>query len=784
MLNKIIILTISLIAVFSIILPQSTAAPDSKATLWIPDTMLRNQEYYGMILLDGNTDSNSTFNIITDNEEAIDILSDSVVIPKDKHHGLFKMKTKGTGEAKVFAIYKDSLLSDDVRIVESAAAPIKLDLILPSRLVDVLADQNKNTGYIFLLNDFDDPVPAKTSIDIDLTRNGDVSLQRERITIEPGSHYAKFFFEAGGDGTITASAPNLEPDEETISTSEVEEIELRLAVAPNPIPTSEHGEIYYWLERGGKPYLPPHDVMITISISDSAHLSFNDAVEGSIVLSDKTTERQTNDPDAKKIITVPKIQLEEDSRKELVLKAGTYYGRTRVYSSFDSAGGITISGLAKSINPNEDEEVIKESATITASTAKSNSEIITKTRVFAYPDPAYDKVEIIVSGESDQGLAIEDEDTSVTVFSNNVLDVGLDKSIIKQDDNYAILEAAVKTVGTADIFAEIEEAKNDQVTIATEGRFIRDSDIDIVTFPVIFGVEQDLFLITSTHDKIRTIADSSVNGTLVSITSRPSFDFVATKESESVIAVKGTVSNLLEDEPNIYVASNADTVTDRLDVYNPDRKRIELIRPDAVFPKEPFPITSHIMDLSNNPIQIADLKISSSVNITKTGDLFYINQTGKHDLIFYEKNTVPEKTSINVKGATPPPQIVNVNNQQKIQRAITYDIVVKNGQGSGTYKEDEEVTISAPPVIDDMFIIKKKLVGWKNISNTEPVVTFLADEDLETEPIYQEDYTMLFALAGSGGGIGGVIFMKKRKKNKTNNSNSEEDDILQDLLTR
>jgi hypothetical protein len=782
MLKRIIIPAISAL-IFASILPVYAQIIPLDASMWTPSTVISKQEYHGLIVINDNLENDVIFNVITDNEEVINIITETVQIQKGKHHGIIKFETKGTGNAKIYGIYKDTLLEREVKVVESGNTPTELDLIFPSTLVDVLVDNNRHVGYVFLLNDFENPVIAEEPITITLTSNGDITLQKNSVTINPGSHYARFSFEAKGEGSVTATAQNLEPDESSISISDPNQIELHIEPAPNPIPTSSSAEVYFWLERDDKPYVPSHNVKITLSIDKSANLSFDAVIKGAIVLSESTVDRQTVDPDAKKVITRSNAQLDRDSTKEFVLEKGNYYGKATVYASFDGADEISINGKAESINPTKNEETIKSAQTVTVNTEKSTYERATSTRVFAFPDPALDKVEIIVSSESDGVPVLEQEEEDFVIFPDNKIEVISATGKIKTDENYGIIIAKIKSLGTSDIFAQRNEAKGSEKSVEIKTKFVNDPDIEVIPLPVIFGVEQDLFLISSSQDRIVTDPNSTKNGNLISITSTPSFDYEIIQDGKSVITVRGTINDLLEDDPVVHIASNAFTATETLSVYNPFRNKIESMHPNTVYAEEPFPIVNHITDLDDNPLRRAELRVSSGASMNTVGDLVFLNQSGTHGIIFYEKNTIPVESTITVSGS------ISQQTQEQIQQAVeqkptvfTYEIIVENGEGSGTYAEGSNVTISAAPTINDMIIIKKKLVGWENLPYAEATVTFEADFDVETRPIYQDDFMLLIIMGGAIAGVGGIITLKKRMKKQADGEPSDEEKSIDEIL--
>lgn len=781
--------TIITILTILMLSPLYVNAEPLPASIWVPSKVLSDQKYHGIIIVDQNTDSDISFSVVTDNEEIISVLTDNIIIPKGKHHGIIDIETKGEGDAKIFAIHKDTLLEQEVEVVESAITPTKVDLIIPSTLVDVLSGEDtKHTGYVFLLNSFDNPVLAEQPIQITLTSNGDISLAKNLVTIEPGNHYAKFLFETKGEGSITASASNLEPDQADISVSDPSEIELHLEVGPNPVPTGSSAKLYYWLERDNKPYLPPHDVKITVTIDKTTNLSFDGVIKGAIVLSTSTSDRKTTDGDAKTIITRSDAQLLRDATKEFVLQKGTYYGSATIYSSFDGSGDISINGLAESVNPQKDEETVKTIDNLSISTVKSNSENPTETEVFAYPDPAYDKVEIIVSSNSDEGPVLEPNDEDFTVFLDNKLFSTTLNGKIKRDENYGIIIADVKDIGTSEIFAQRNEATGEEKTVEIKTKYVKNPEIQIVPLPVIFGIEQDLFLISSSHDKIITNPASGA-GNLISITSRPSFDYRAINENAPVITVRGTVTDLLDEDPVVHVASNAFTATETLEIYNPTRNKIESMHPDTVYAGEPFPLVNYVTDLEENLLRKADLKVSSGVEMGMLGDLVYFNQSGTHGIIFFDKNTVPVESTITISGsapASPQEQEAQVQPVEQKPTVFIYTVTVENGEGSGRYAEGTNVTLSAPATLDDVFIIKKKLVGWANLPYSSPTVSFEIDSDIETRPIYQQDMTFLFLIVGGGAGAGAaVVFKKKRKIKKKDDDNlSDEEKMIDELLEK
>ncbi|WP_299290129.1 hypothetical protein [Nitrosopumilus sp.] len=755
-------------------------ADEPEFTIWVPDEMLPNEIYHGVLISESKKSANVDASIVTNNEEVIEIISKAIKIDKENQHGIFEFKTKGVGDATIFAIQGDQLLEREIKVVHSAKLPYALDLILPSEVINIQSNKDEQTGYVFLLNNFENPVLAVEPTLISLTSNGEITLPQNSIMIEPGKHYEKFTFQIRGEGgEITATAANLKPDDEEVSSSQTEKIELKLAVAPDPIPTDSSGELYYWLERNGKPFLAPHDLRIKLSIDDTTKLSFESTVRGTTILTANADVDAILSADDTEVITRTEVQLQQDAKRSVFLDKGVHYGKIKVWTTADSSG-MSISGLAESID-SDVEEKISIAEVINVESESSNSDVTTKTKVFAFPNPAYDFVDIIISSESGNGPVIEPDDEEVTVFTDSKLITESPKSKILMDENYAIITARVVDLGDAEIFAERNDAESDRIEIEVEEKFVNDPKLEIQPLPALYGIEQELFLITSSHDIITTDPTSQNEGTLLSVTTKPYFEFESIAENESIITVRGTIENLSEDSeesPEIFVASNAETVTEKLEVHNSNRKTIITMAPETVYPDELFPFVTHIGDLEKNPIQKEELKFSSNGYLEINEGLGWLNGTEEIKVVFFDENSVPESTQIEIKGGEKNKSKSPTSSENSVptRTIFTYDVEVENGEGSGQFPEGEEITISAEPIIDDFIIIKKQLVGWENLPNTDSSFIIEIEEDIKTRPIYQYDFTLLLLTVAPAIGIVSVVTVKKQLKKKTNKKIKNFDD--------
>src|SRR3970040_3079919 len=89
-------------AIFLSIAISNPANAELTATLWAPEEVLLKEKYYALIIIDSNTNSESTFDIVTDNEEVIKIKTETVVIPAGKHHGLIEFANIGTVADEIY----------------------------------------------------------------------------------------------------------------------------------------------------------------------------------------------------------------------------------------------------------------------------------------------------------------------------------------------------------------------------------------------------------------------------------------------------------------------------------------------------------------------------------------------------------------------------------------------------------------------------------------------------------------------------------------------------------
>ncbi|MEK6909664.1 MAG: hypothetical protein AABW61_01145, partial [Candidatus Aenigmatarchaeota archaeon] len=69
--------------------------------------------------------------------------------------------------------------------------------------------------------------------------------------------------------------------------------------------------------------------------------------------------------------------------------------------------------------------------------------------------------------------------------------------------------------------------------------------------------------------------------------------------------------------------------------------------------------------------------------------------------------------------------------------------------------------------------------GWENLPYKESTVTFEADDDINTRPIYEDDYSFLFIIVGIVVAMGALMIIKKKKPKDIKKPSKEDNDLLE-----
>lgn len=382
--------------------------------IWSPDVLLVGYEYDLMILQNKHNTEPLVLDIFTNNENVIKVLESKVTIDSFKGHGIFKIKAVSPGKAEIISVADGEIVKKSILVQESSFIATQLDLVLPSDTVKI----KHMPAFVVLKDASGNPISAYHDAEISLSSFGNVDVEESKVIIKKGSHYASFNVEINGDGGISASAPDIIPDTKKIKAVKNNiDPKLNLRVAPNPLGAHSSGEVYVWMEQNGKPFIPSEDVKITLVSENEDFLTFSKSLAFN------------RNPTTKAL----------DSSTTFFIKAGSSYAKTKVWttdfiSEFNPQFGIQpshlelepdqgvdvgITALGDGMKGVETDVRIRLIQTIDSDTfdKMTNMKVMpdpTITKIWAYPDPAFDNFEVIVAAymdDEDIDESIDDKDT-------------------------------------------------------------------------------------------------------------------------------------------------------------------------------------------------------------------------------------------------------------------------------------------------------------------------------------------------------------------------------------
>jgi len=671
---------------------QVYAFPDSikKVEFWAPPVMLEGYEYDVIVVLVGYNAEETRFDILSNNENIVGVIDREITIEPFKSHGVAKVKANSAGKVDLFAVSGDELLTTSAEVVEPALMPAKLDIVLPSNRVAV----NQIPAYVFLVDAFNNPLQATEDIEVNVSSFGNVYAQVSKTVIKKDTHYSKFIIDVKGDGGVTAATNNLQPDTEMLEFASVsDDVELKVEVAPDPLATSSSGEVYVWLEKDGKPFVPERNVKVTLVSEDSRFLAFSKAVQFSAPLDRDLV-----------------------STAEIFIKGGESYTHTMVWTTdflIKNQQQNQQANQTTTNNEDEEEEIIItaiadgfDSAETTVEIRKPVKNDPNFTRIFAFPDPAIDKLDIIVAlyfieetdeededeQESDRQTTIdeeeeeqlcaeealtgedeeqldqdrerdedeeEDEETECSlepvaisesivahVSTDSLLRAAYDRVRLDKDDldirdHYTVIPARTLGMpGTSKIFGAADGTRGEKIEIRIEKPHSSIPTIAVKPLPVLANAEQDMFLIYSVKDG--AITDLKIKNPVVS--TKPAIEIVNIHDISSINVVNGRSSDLVSGRIVDVTAlaqgfvGTATTVTP----FNPELRNIVAYHPPTVHAGEPFPVVFYATDQNKHPIEIVEPSISPKTDMVKMlGSSFMLSSSSEHSFVFYTKSMNP-----------------------------------------------------------------------------------------------------------------------------------------------
>lgn len=232
--------------------------------VWAPTKMIKGETYEGLVVLP-DAATNGKLVLVTASDKTVLDVPESITVLPESNHGIFEIKALKEGGAKIFVSVNGEVTTADVRVHSSSSKPDRLGLFLPSNSTKAA----KVPVYIFTLDGNGSPAIAKQDNDVivNLSSSSEMIKVPESVTIQNHTYYTRFTAEVNGDGTITASAPNLKPDATQI-TRKQDNADVLMGIAPNIALQDSKVFYYVWLEKDGKPFKPSHVVDVFLSSDD------------------------------------------------------------------------------------------------------------------------------------------------------------------------------------------------------------------------------------------------------------------------------------------------------------------------------------------------------------------------------------------------------------------------------------------------------------------------------------------------------------------------------------
>jgi len=248
-------------------LPASGYAGETK--LWVPQKMITDETYESTVILDNASPSGQTIVLSTSDPSIISIPESVLVLPYH-NHGIFKVKALREGIVQVFAVVEGKITSSQTTVYSSSVVPTRLSVLLPANITKA----DKMIGYVLSVDAKGAPAPVLKDTWVTISPSPMIKTG-DKIRINQGSHYAKFFAEIMGSGKIFASASGLGLGEAQI-TKLRDEVTVRIKAAPEIILENSKAYYYVWLEKDGKPFKPPYVTHAFVSSSNLNSVRFNE----------------------------------------------------------------------------------------------------------------------------------------------------------------------------------------------------------------------------------------------------------------------------------------------------------------------------------------------------------------------------------------------------------------------------------------------------------------------------------------------------------------------------
>lgn len=224
----------------------------SDVNLWIPPSMLENEHYEGVVIIDNAYAHGSEILLTSSNPSHISVDHETIILPGE-NHAIFSIypHTATSETVNIFASIDGPLISAESRIYSQQSIPSKLKVIFPSN--KTMTDSV--ITYVFVVDENEAPTRADSDIEI-LLETGHALDAPDSVTISKGNFYTSFLTKVFGDDTIWAHTTGLKSGHAKIEKTS-HEATLQIGIAPNPVGENGHAKYYAWLQVDGQLYSPP-----------------------------------------------------------------------------------------------------------------------------------------------------------------------------------------------------------------------------------------------------------------------------------------------------------------------------------------------------------------------------------------------------------------------------------------------------------------------------------------------------------------------------------------------
>lgn len=599
--------------------------------LWVPEKMIQNETYEGLIVLDEATNQGKLALISSSDSDVVEV-EPSIFVNSYKNHGIFKITPKDEGNAEIFVSVNGELSSTQVQVYSQKSGAQSLSLYLPANNTKT----DEMSAYVFTLDRNNSPVPVKENTVVKITSTNGVSTEPE-VMIKQDEFYTKFLARTKGDGTLSVSSKNLNSDVIKIGKIQ-DDIDVKLAIAPNIVATDSFAYYYVWLEKNGSPFNIPAVIDVILHSSDPKVV------------------RLTSIPPKYQNDNIINISLKDGIGKGIVYTGKTGHATiTASIAKFGSAStdvfvGVATMGEQDILN---DEDMALQEFEAAHDRNDFDPDKPNSALLWVYPSMTSEKawgvaalyfsnstetINISLDDEGSQISSIVEQTTlypittdgrSVTVSSNGGLE---------HDSVYEMSEHGLKTHA---IEFEIVGNSNGKYVVELSGTGIektsatveiKTSDKDeyhanITPLPAQTNLPQELAIISVVDSNDALVNVKEIFGKTLTV--GVSATSARLNDDEIVIGDgnTGVVTGILTGTSILSVTSNELGLREKMIYPTGISTSLELLVPKSVHVGEKFPFVIHEMDSQGVPLEKTFAGFSSSLGIQSIDNSYFILET-------------------------------------------------------------------------------------------------------------------------------------------------------------